>query len=90
MTAAGIHKDLLFIVRKRQLSKDFPIQEKVLAIPTVAGGENKECTAPTAGRIQKHFAAFPAYQLMKNFFKAMDQTGPVLGSLLRNSQESVL
>jgi hypothetical protein len=72
------------------LSKDFPIQEEVLAIPTVAGAENKECTAPTAGRIQKHFAASSAYQLMKNFVKAMDQTGPVLGSLLRNSQESVL
>jgi hypothetical protein len=72
------------------LSKDFPIQEEVLAIPTVIGAGNKECTAPTAGRIQKHFAASSAYQLMKNFVKGMDQTGPMLGSLLRNSQESVL
>jgi hypothetical protein len=72
------------------LSKDFPIHEEVLAIPTVAGTENKECIAPTAGRIQKHFAVSSAYQVMKNFVKAMGQTGPLLGSLLRNSQESVL
>jgi hypothetical protein len=72
------------------LSKDFPIQEEVLAIPTVAGAENKECTAPTAGTVQKHFAASSAYQLMKNLLKTVNHTGPVLGFLLCNSQESVL
>jgi hypothetical protein len=49
------------------LSKDVPIQEEVLAIPTVAGAENKECTAPTAGTIQKYFAAkkFPGISTVK-------------------------
>lgn len=75
---------------KETVEQRLPIQEEVLAMPAVAGAENKVCTAPTAGRIQKHFAASSAYQLMENFVKAVDQTGPVLGSFLRNSQESVL
>lgn len=61
---------------KGQLSKDFRVQEEGLAIMIVTGAGNTECTAPTAGRTQQHFAV-SVHQLMKNFVKAMGQTVPV-------------
>ena len=75
-TAAGLHEDLVFIVWKGQLSKDIPVQEEELAVMIVTGVGNTERTAPPAGRTKQHFAAC-VHQLMKNFVKAMGQTGPV-------------
>jgi hypothetical protein len=44
-----------------QSGKDFPLQEG-LAFPTITETGNKEFTAPTAGRIQQHFASSSAHQ----------------------------
>jgi len=49
-----------------QSSEEIQLQEKRLAFLTVTGSGNKECTAPTAGRIQQHFAAFCAHQTGTN------------------------
>jgi len=49
---------------------------KVVGFPTVTGAGNRECTVLTAGRTHHNFASSSANQLMKNFFKTMDQTGP--------------
>jgi hypothetical protein len=49
-----------------QSGKDFPSQEERLAFPTITGSKNKEFTAPTACRIQQHFAAFSAHQTRTN------------------------
>ena len=46
----------------------------------VTGVGNTERTAPPAGRTKQHFAAC-VHQLMKNFVKAMGQTGPVFRQL---------
>jgi hypothetical protein len=40
-----------------QSRKDLQLKE-ILAFPTTNGTVNKQCTAPTAGRIWEHFAAF--------------------------------
>jgi hypothetical protein len=49
-----------------QSSRDFPLKEEGLAFLTLTGTRNKECTVPTAGRIQQHFAASSAYQIGTN------------------------
>jgi hypothetical protein len=61
-----------------QSSREFPLQEEGLAYPTITGAGEKECTAPTAGRSQQHFAAYSSFQtgLMKNLVKVMNQRGP--------------
>lgn len=49
-----------------QSIEDFPLQEEGLALLTITGTGNKECTASTAGRIQQHIAAFCAHQTGTN------------------------
>jgi len=49
---------------------------KVVGFQRVTGAGNRECTVLTAGETHPYFAASSASQLMKNFFKTMDQTGP--------------
>jgi hypothetical protein len=49
-----------------QSSEDFPLQEEGLALLTITGTGNKECTASTADRIQQHTAAFCAHQTGTN------------------------
>jgi hypothetical protein len=44
-----------------QSSEEIQLQEEGLAFLTITGSGNKECTAPTAGRIQQLFAAFCAH-----------------------------
>jgi len=75
-TVAGLHKVLLFIVSKGQASKDFPYTKRDWPSWQSTGAGKKKSTAPTTGRIQQHFAASSARQLMENFVKAMDLTGP--------------
>jgi hypothetical protein len=41
-------------------------KEEGLAFPTITETGNKECTAPTTGRIQQHFAASSAHQTRTN------------------------
>jgi hypothetical protein len=55
-----------------QSSEEIQLQEKRLAFVTITGSG----TAPTAGRIQQHFAAFCAHQTGTNEeLKVIDQTG---------------
>jgi hypothetical protein len=61
-TAAELHEVLLFIELTEQSNDEIQLQEEGLAILIITGRGNKECTAPTAGRIQQHFAAFCARQ----------------------------
>ena len=60
-----------------QLSEEIQLQEQGLAFLTITGSGNEECTAPNAGRIQQHFAAFRAHQSGTNeeLCHIMDQTG---------------
>lgn len=50
---------------KGQPSKDLPLQEKGLALPTINRTVNKQCTTPTDGRNWECFAAF-AHQTETN------------------------
>ena len=59
--AAELHEVLLFIMWIGQLSKYSSLQAEGMAFPTINGNGNKECIAPTAGRIE-HFAASSAHQ----------------------------
>ena len=62
-TAAGLHEVVLFLMWMGQSGKDFPLQEEGLALLTITGTGNK---APTAGRIQQHFAALTSHQIRTN------------------------
>jgi hypothetical protein len=49
-----------------QPREEIQLQEEGPAFLTITGRGNKECTAPTAGRIQQHSAAFCAHQTGTN------------------------
>jgi len=49
-----------------QSSEEIQLQEEGLAFLTITGSGNKECIAPTAGRMQQHFAALCAHQIGTN------------------------
>jgi hypothetical protein len=77
-------------MRMGQSSKDFPLQEERPDLP-VTGTRNKDYIAPTADRIQRHFAASFVHKTVTNgFLKLWTRQGHRLGTSLINVKESVL
>lgn len=66
-SSVGIHDLLLLLMRVGQPIKDFPSQEERFVFPVIES-RNKDCIAPTADRIQRHFAAFFAHKTGTNEF----------------------